>query len=211
MIVRKALFIRASSVESGGVTLTIIGFVRHGVTDWNKEGRAQGQNDVPLNAEGLLQAERLARRLANEAWQHIFSSDLQRAATTADTIAKAMGRSVDRLDSRIREKSHGRLDGTTEADRVARWGENWRDLDHQEETTEQVVARSLSFIEEATTEFADKRLLVVSHGAWIRTILGVILPDLDIKPLLNTSLTVVRRKQDGWVCERFNCVEHLTL
>lgn len=122
-----------------------------------------------------------------------------------------MGRSVDRLDSRIREKSHGRLDGTTEADRVARWGENWRDLDHQEETTEQVVARSLSFIEEATTEFADKRLLVVSHGAWIRTILGLILPDLDIKPLLNTSLTVVRRKQDGWVCERFNCVEHLTL
>jgi probable phosphoglycerate mutase len=191
--------------------LTIIGFVRHGVTDWNKEGRAQGQNDVPLNAEGLLQAERLARRLAIEEWQHIFSSDLQRAATTADTIAKAMGRSVDRLDSRIREKSHGRLDGTTEADRIERWGSNWRDLDHQEETTEQVVARSLSFIEEATTEFADKRLLVVSHGAWIRTILGVLLPDLDIKPLLNTSLTVVRRKQNGWVCERFNCVEHLNL
>ena len=123
--------------------MTIIGFVRHGVTDWNKEGRAQGQNDVPLNAEGLHQAERLARRLAIEDWQHIFSSDLQRATTTADTIAKAMGRSVDRLDSRIREKSHGRLDGTTEADRVARWGANWRDFDHQEETTEQVVARSL--------------------------------------------------------------------
>ena len=46
--------------------MTIIGFVRHGVTAWNKEGRAQGSSDVPLDEEGMEMAERVADRLANE-------------------------------------------------------------------------------------------------------------------------------------------------
>ena len=39
-------------------------FVRHGETDWNVEGRLQGQTDIPLNAPGRFQAEDVGRRLA---------------------------------------------------------------------------------------------------------------------------------------------------
>ncbi|HRD85059.1 MAG TPA: histidine phosphatase family protein, partial [Rubrivivax sp.] len=46
--------------------MTTFTFVRHGETDYNREQRFQGQVDVPLNATGLAQAARLARRLASE-------------------------------------------------------------------------------------------------------------------------------------------------
>ena len=53
--------------------------VRHGETAWNAETRMQGQLDVPLNAVGRWQAERVAEALADEAFDRIYASDLSRA------------------------------------------------------------------------------------------------------------------------------------
>ena len=68
--------------------MTTIGFVRHGVTAWNKEGRAQGSSDIPLDEEGIEMAEHVANRLATESWDVIYTSHLLRAKKTAEIIAE---------------------------------------------------------------------------------------------------------------------------
>ena len=65
--------------------------VRHGQTDWNLRYCFQGQTDVPLNAEGLAQAERLAERFAQWPAEVVYSSPLQRALSTAQALAKPRG------------------------------------------------------------------------------------------------------------------------
>ena len=60
--------------------------VRHGQTHWNTEGRIQGHMDIPLDEAGLAQAEKLGIRLAGKKVDIVYSSDLARAAKTAEII-----------------------------------------------------------------------------------------------------------------------------
>lgn len=46
--------------------MTTLGIIRHGSTHWNKEGRAQGNSNIPLDQAGLSEAYKLAERLATE-------------------------------------------------------------------------------------------------------------------------------------------------
>jgi 2,3-bisphosphoglycerate-dependent phosphoglycerate mutase len=192
--------------------MTIIGIVRHGVTDWNQQGRAQGQRDVPLNAEGILQAEALGKRLSEEKWDYIYTSDLSRASATAETIAAALDMRVTGSDPRLREKTHGRLDGTTVAERVELWGENWHELDHREESDQKMLERSLDFINELSTRHPQDKVLIVSHGAWISTLLADLFKEMEITFLDNTCVTIIEKQtQPEWNCLLFNCTRHLQL
>jgi probable phosphoglycerate mutase len=201
--------IRLNIIENEGMRMTTIGFVRHGVTDWNQQFRAQGQKDVPLNEEGIRQAEQLGVRLAEEDWDYIFTSDLSRARETAEIIAAAMGIKVHGYDPRLREKTHGQLDGTTEAEREVRWGTGWREIDHGEESTESVLQRSRHFMQDIATDYSAKKILVVSHGALIRITLAELLNDAKIQMLHNTSVSILQRQGEGWDCKLYNCIKHL--
>lgn len=192
--------------------MTIFGIVRHGVTDWNQQGRAQGQRDVPLNIDGIKQAELLGNRFSQEAWDYIYSSNLSRAKTTAEKIATALGMQVTGIDPRLREKTHGRLDGTTVDERIALWGENWKQLDHNEESDEQMLVRSLDLLNNLKKRHPHSRVLLVSHGAWIRTLLAHLFKEMEITYLDNTCVTVIENQPDPsieWNCLLFNCTTHL--
>ena len=94
---------------------TQILFIRHGKTDWNRIKRIQGHIDIPLATTGLAQAQRLARRMADEAKQGarldaIYSSDLQRAQQTAQPIADVLGLPL-QLREDLRERSYGAFQG----------------------------------------------------------------------------------------------------
>jgi broad specificity phosphatase PhoE len=64
--------------------------IRHGETDWNVEGRYQGQADPPLNQRGLAQARQLAQKLRGVGLDVLYSSPLRRALQTARILAEAL-------------------------------------------------------------------------------------------------------------------------
>lgn len=185
------------------------GFIRHGSTDWNASGRLQGQNDIELNEEGRRQAGLLAKRLKHEGWTVIVSSDLKRAFETAVILASELGIKEIRMDSRLRERTHGRLDGTTLEERITRWGEQWKTLDHGVETDEELFARGKLSLNELMAEYAHDKVLVVSHGAFIGTMLNGLLDEMPPGLLQNTGLSIVHYDSNKWRCEKYNCTEHL--
>ena len=193
--------------------MTTIGLVRHGITDWNVLGRAQGISDIPLNDLGKLQAVALANRLVLEGeWDIIVTSDLSRAKETGQIIAAKLNLSSNIFDKRIREINCGELEGTTEEERLKRWGSNWRELDLGMEKSEDVSKRGHEFLAELATTYSDKRVLVVSHGALIGLTLQRLLPAQFQKTKLdNTSLTILNSKQGVWNCSLFNCTKHLNI
>ena len=65
--------------------------VRHGQTDWNVQGRYQGQSGAGLNATGIAQAHRAAEVLTTMRGAAIYSSDQQRALQTAQVISDHCG------------------------------------------------------------------------------------------------------------------------
>lgn len=66
--------------------MTSIYLIRHGQTDWNIDGRYQGQADPPLNKKGLEQAEQLVDNLKNEDLELVYTSPLLRAKQTAEIL-----------------------------------------------------------------------------------------------------------------------------
>jgi phosphoserine phosphatase len=70
--------------------MTSLVLIRHGETDWNVEGRYQGQADPPLNQRGFAQALELAESLASIGLDLLYTSPLQRAAQTASIVAKRL-------------------------------------------------------------------------------------------------------------------------
>ena len=79
--------------------LTVL-LVRPGQTDWNREGRWQGQSDVPLNDAGSRQAALLAGRLRANEFEAVYNSDLARAYQTAGIALQGVAPD---LDPRLRE------------------------------------------------------------------------------------------------------------
>lgn len=93
----------------------LVYLARHSRTEWNDEGRRQGQLDSPLTPEGVAHAEALARTAAGRGIDAIFSSPLGRALTTAETVSAACGIPVVVLDE-LAEVHHGDLAGRTDAE-----------------------------------------------------------------------------------------------
>lgn len=94
--------------------MTEIWFIRHGETDWNRQRRLQGWQDIPLNESGREQARLLAERLRDTASEHpfaaLYSSDLKRAHDTAASLSAALQLRV-RTEPGIRERGFGVLEG----------------------------------------------------------------------------------------------------
>lgn len=161
--------------------------LRHGQTAWNAEGRAQGHTDVPLDAVGRAQAAAVASVIAGLAPVFVRSSDLARAAETADAVADACGLPVAR-DRRLREYDVGERAGLTIAEFAAafpsehaRWAAAGGAFENADsvagaESTPDVLARMLPALREALSALAPGETgVVVGHGAALRVALLALL------------------------------------
>ncbi len=146
--------------------------VRHGETDWNLEGRIQGQLDIPLNATGRWQAAQLGAALADEGIDAIYASDLLRARQTAEAIAAACGLPI--IDAPgLRERGFGAFEGLSFDEVGARWpelAERWRRRDPSfgapdgGETLIAFCARSVGTAERLAAAHLGETIALVAHG-----------------------------------------------
>src|SRR5690349_21420110 len=101
--------------------------VRHGESEWNRIHRYQGQADVALSDLGQRQAEALAQRLRNEPLDAIYTSPLQRAARTAEAIARFHPSVPFCTESALLEINHGAWEGKYFHEINAEFGEGLRE------------------------------------------------------------------------------------
>lgn len=172
-----------------------IAFWRHGQTAWNLDNRFQGATDVPLDEIGLAQAEVAAPSLAALGPNLIVSSDLSRAARTAETLGALTGLAV-RTDPGLRETYGGRWQGCTraeiieaDADLFRAWVAGHDVRPPEGESRDEVVTRVVATVQRHLQDVPrGGTMVVVSHGGAIRGGIGGL---LGLAPEQWTALGVI--------------------
>lgn len=152
--------------------------IRHGQTDWNLEGRYQGQSDVGLNEAGRAQARSLARQLQGQSFAAIYSSDLKRAKETAEIIA-ALHHLPVTVEPRLREINQGEWEGQLVDAIKARYAELWRQRNVDPasvrppggETVGEVAKRMYAALDHIARLHPNAAVLIASHGLALATVL----------------------------------------
>lgn len=142
----------------------MIYFVRHGQTDWNKQGLLQGQSDIPLNEEGIAQAKQVGEWLKEIPIDKVYCSPLKRTRETANWIIADRGLVVSE-DERLLERHFGELEGSHKSE----WDfQSFWVLDTQAkygmESVEDLFERVYRFLDMIQEEAIDHNILLVAHG-----------------------------------------------
>lgn len=146
--------------------------IRHGETAWNVEHRIQGQLDIALNAAGRWQVARLVQAVAEEGLAAVYSSDLQRAVETAQSVARGGGGLEVVTDTGLRERGFGIFEGLRFAEIEQRWPEQsarWRRRDpafgpEGGETLRDFDARSVAAATRLAAAHPGETIALVAHG-----------------------------------------------
>lgn len=200
--------------------MTVLYLVRHGETEWNTDGRFQGQRDTPLSETGRDQARRTARALAGRHFDAVYTSDLARAADTAACIA-ALHDLAPIPDARLREVFFGEWEGLSLAEVTERWPEivaawradSLRTRPPGAETVQQMLERVSAFMDAVCRRYPDGELCIVGHGGSLR---GLLVHALGGDPALyrrlrldNCSISIIRAVEDRWSLLLLNDTCHL--
>ena len=199
-------------------------FVRHGQTIWNVEKRFQGLSDSPLTELGITQAKLLGEKLKDIKFNKFYSTSLKRAYDTANYIKGNRKQKVEIFDDFV-EISMGDMEGIKQEDFKKLYPEQVKNFFFNQleynpssfggesflEVRERVI-RGLNKFIELNKNY--ERVLVVSHGATLKTLLHYI-SGKDISTLSdeaipkNTSYTIVKYENGKFEIIDFSNTSHL--
>jgi len=159
----------SKSAQTVNVTTRLL-VLRHGQSEWNAQGRWQGQADIALTPEGVQQAQQAALKLGK--FDLIATSSLQRALRTAQIIAEHKNMSDLHIDDRLKESHIGPWQGLTYAEIEAGWPGFLESRRRPEdfEPNRQVVQRMTDALIDIANRCRGGQALVVSHSGAIRTL-----------------------------------------
>lgn len=149
---------------------------RHGQTEWNLQGRLQGDLDSPLTYLGRQQAIRAVPQLQQLMPKKIICSDLGRSIDTAHIINRKLALPLT-MTHLLRERCFGQLQGVSPEYHSQLWAQYHRR--HQQNSLNIVGAESALAIRYRVEQFVSlllqqphESVLVVGHGEWIRSFLN---------------------------------------
>ena len=204
------------------MTHTRLVLVRHGVTDWNREGRFQGHLDPPLSATGREEARLVADRLAADDElrpDRVIASSLDRAMSTAEPIGRAAGVTVE-PDRRLIEIGQGEWEGRTHAELEVEDAERYRAWRAAAgvrqppggESSEAATERVRALLDEILTG-EPGTVCLVSHGGTLRILAHLLFELGDGRSISfdvdNAAVSAATRIDGAWRLERWNDSLHL--
>ena len=170
--------------------------VRHGVTDWNVNGRGHGLTNIPLNEEGRKQAKEAAVALQGIKIDAAYTSVLDRVTQTFDEIAKELSLTIPLIkDPALNERDYGIYTGKNKWEVEKEVGpeefnsirRKWDKLIPGGESLKQVYGRVIPFFREKILEDlkSGKNVLIVSSGNSLRALIKYLknISDEDISKL----------------------------
>ena len=199
-------------------------FVRHGETEYNRQGIMQGRGiDSALNARGREQAEALGQRLRDQVFNTIYASPLKRTRETAAILAQHHREAPVQYLSDLEEMAWGVYEGeppSEERDRIlSTMKERWRQGGHDEpikggESIREVQERALRAVNHITAQETGSSVLVVTHGRFLRVALASILDGYGLTrmhefPHANTTVNRIAYDGRRFRADLLNCTAHL--
>jgi broad specificity phosphatase PhoE len=150
--------------------------IRHGKTEMNRANLLQGRSDIPLNEEGILQAQEASDSLRDVHFDHVFSSPLSRALQTAKIVAPQSDPTV---DERLIEMDYGQYEGTDLTQLPPELVFFFSDFVHNPapegmEQLSSVVERAGAFLEEIKN--LEGNVLISTHAILMKGLLEYLTP-----------------------------------
>jgi len=198
---------------------TEIILIRHGETEWNSQQRMQGHSNSDLSSVGQAQIQALGQWLKNVPFDLIYSSDSPRAKQTAEAITQFSGHEL-QFDQRLREKNLGVFEGLTSEEARERHPEVFRLFKtagskyvvDEGESTQQLQDRALEIVNEIRIKHPEERVLLVTHGGFIRVVmkhsLGLSL-ETPTRFLIRNTGVFRLVWEDKWLVSQMGGVSHL--
>lgn len=195
--------------------------VRHGVTEWNATQRIQGQSDTHLAPDGIHQARLLSIHFPFDTVDAIYSSDLNRAMTTAKIIASRFNLEITPVKE-FREINFGSWEGRSFEDIAKEEPTEFKKFFLQPdmlifkggETFAELQNRAVTMLKKIVHDSDDnKNIVIVMHGAIIRTIIAYIL-EMPLRKIWaikqqNTAVNILRIDDGAYSIELLNDIHHL--
>ncbi len=198
---------------------TEIILIRHGETEWNSQQRMQGHSNSDLSSVGQAQIQALGQWMKNIPFDLIYSSDSLRAKQTAEAITQFSGHEL-KIDLRLREKNLGVFEGLTSEEARERHPEVFRLFKtagskyviDEGESTQQLQDRALDIVDETRIKHPEERVLLMTHGGFIRVVMKHSLGlSLETPTRFLVKNTGVFRLvwEDKWIVSQMGGVSHL--